>query len=159
MVSQFRLTGNGRTYTGIALGLILLLLLAGCTSDTGQKELSQGEGSSEVVELTFVVMEARRFEFAPSWAEVRVGQKVKLTLDNTGRAEHDLQIVGIPAELEGIQKPKGHQHGAGDIVVHALPGTQGSIIFTPTSPGKYVLLCTLPGHKEAGMVGEIVVLV
>jgi uncharacterized cupredoxin-like copper-binding protein len=36
-------------------------------------------------------------------------------------------------------------------------GQAGTLEFTPTKPGTYEFICTVPGHKEAGMVGALIV--
>ena len=37
------------------------------------------------------------------------------------------------------------------------PGTTATVLFTPTQIGEYEFECTIPGHKEAGMVGRVTV--
>ena len=44
--------------------------------------------------------------------------------------------------------------------IHELelkPEAVAEWVLTPMKPGKYELYCSIKGHKEAGMVGEIVV--
>jgi plastocyanin len=36
-------------------------------------------------------------------------------------------------------------------------GESGSVTFTPDTPGSYYYICTLPGHANAGMMGELIV--
>jgi uncharacterized cupredoxin-like copper-binding protein len=37
-------------------------------------------------------------------------------------------------------------------------GTTTTLLFTaPTQPGSYQFWCAIPGHAEAGMVGEVIV--
>lgn len=95
--------------------------------------------------------------------EVMAGQRVKLTLHNTGALEHDFSIMEMPhtgevmaEEMEG--EGDGHEMTM-DPEVHVAPpmGSSGSIEFTPSTPGEYEFFCTVEGHKEAGMVGTLVV--
>lgn len=53
----------------------------------------------------------------------------------------------------------GHSFDIDELNVHvsAAPGSSGLILFTPTEPGTYSFYCALPGHREAGMVGTLVV--
>ena len=45
-----------------------------------------------------------------------------------------------------------------DLALTAPPGGgSGTLEFTPTEPGEYEYYCTVPGHKEAGMLGTLVV--
>jgi uncharacterized cupredoxin-like copper-binding protein len=44
-----------------------------------------------------------------------------------------------------------------DLHLPVAMGTTSSLEFTPTKPGTYEFECTVPGHKEAGMRGTLVV--
>jgi uncharacterized cupredoxin-like copper-binding protein len=59
-------------------------------------------------------------------------------------AEHELEMGAV----------------AMDPVLHvaAEPGATGHMTFTPTKSGTYEFYCTVPGHKDAGMVGTMTVL-
>ena len=37
------------------------------------------------------------------------------------------------------------------------PGESGTSEFVPAEEGTYYYICTVPGHREQGMVGEIIV--
>ncbi len=37
------------------------------------------------------------------------------------------------------------------------PGEGGTSEFIPGEPGTYYYICTVPGHREMGMVGTIIV--
>lgn len=93
-----------------------------------------------------------------------MGHLVKLTLVNDGWVEHDVEVEGIPVEdialvEAGIPHERlgGGHHNEGVIAAHAEPGTTATVMFTATEVGEYKFACTIPGHKEAGMVGKIVV--
>ncbi|MCH7786099.1 MAG: cupredoxin domain-containing protein [Chloroflexi bacterium] len=118
----------------------------------------------DVFEITLNVIEGRNWGFDPEVIEVFVGQRVKLTLVNDGRAEHDVEISGLMAdhiEREGSvahsDRLGGGGHESDVVAAHAVAGTTSSVIFTPTEAGVYEFTCTLPGHKEAGMVGKLIV--
>jgi len=65
---------------------------------------------------------------------------VTIMMENTGAALHDFSIDSL------------------DILVAADPGETVEIeIPAGTAPGTYEYYCTVPGHKEAGMVGTLVV--
>lgn len=120
------------------------------------------EDQGEVVEVT---LRAYEWAFEPNVIEVPVGQRVKLTLVNDGLVEHDVEIEGLPAEhverVGGQGHENGHQdgghHAEGVVAAHAQPGQTATVYFTPTQEGEYDLFCTLPGHRQAGMEGKIVV--
>ena len=117
-----------------------------------------------LLEITLEAVEGRPWRFEPSVVEVPVGHRVKLTLVNDGRVEHDVEIDGVPAEdievvggVEYHERLGGGHHLEDVVAAHAEPGTATTVIFTPSEVGEYDLACTIPGHKEAGMVGKLVV--
>ena len=118
----------------------------------------------ELLEITLEAVEGRPWRFKPSVVEVPVGHRVKLTLVNDGLFEHDVEVVGVPTEdIEVVDTAERHErlggghHEEGVVAAHAEPGTTATVIFTATEAGEYELTCTIPGHKEAGMVGKLVV--
>ncbi len=122
-----------------------------------------GADAGGLVEITLYAVEGRPWRFEPAVVEVPVGYRVKLTLVNDGRAEHDVEIAGVPADVESALGAADHDrlgggHHPQDVVAaHAEPGTTATVTFTPTAVGEYEFTCTIPGHKEAGMVGVLVV--
>jgi uncharacterized cupredoxin-like copper-binding protein len=103
--------------------------------------------------------------FNPSSFEVTAGAPVVLTLINEDTLEHDFSILEIP--VESVSEPDAvsaeHQMEMGEdarepaMHVAAEPNATNQVTFTPTRPGTYEFYCTVPGHKEAGMVGTMVV--
>ena len=95
-----------------------------------------------------------------------VGQPVRLTFVNAGALEHDFSIgtikVGEFNYVEGGMETH-QQHGqvpaagAPQLHVMALPGAQAIAEFTPLQAGLYEFFCTTEGHKEAGMLGSLLV--
>jgi plastocyanin len=87
---------------------------------------------------------ATDLKFTPTTIDAKVGQTVKVTFDNKGVIEHDLTFPTIKAD-----KP------ASALKVVARAGQTANLEFTPTAPGTYEYVCTIPGHKDAGMKGTI----
>lgn len=86
-----------------------------------------------------VVVEGVDFAFEPDRLEVPANEEFYLTLVNRGALLHDLTIPDL-----GIQ-------------VVARPGESATVGVVAQQPGEYRMLCTVPGHTEAGMVGKFVV--
>jgi uncharacterized cupredoxin-like copper-binding protein len=82
---------------------------------------------------------AREFSFEPARIEVQAGRPFTLILENQGAVEHEIEV-----------------HEA-NIHLHAGPRQTVQGTFTIPTPGTYEIACEIPGHKEAGMVGELVV--
>ena len=126
------------------------LALAACSSST------PAPVSQDAQQLT---VEATEFKFQPATIEVKSGQLVKLTLQNKGTVEHDWTVVKIAVTGKKESSSSGHDMGTSkpDLHVPTTAGKAATIEFTPTQPGSYQFNCTIAGHKEAGMVGTLVV--
>jgi len=118
-------------------GLIAVLLLAAC-----------GAGGTPGPAYKVIGTE---FKFEPASITVTAGEKVKITVENKGALEHDWTLL----EADGQTPLKGDDGKA--IVIHVAPGVIKSIEFTAPKAGRYVIICSIPGHKEAGMTGELIV--
>lgn len=86
-----------------------------------------------------VEIEASEFVFQPDPLVIDAGDTVNLTLVNTGTLVHDLTIPKL------------------DVHLVVWPGQASTTAVTVTEAGEYQMLCTVPGHAEAGMTGMIVV--
>lgn len=89
-------------------------------------------------------VKASEFKFAPTALAMRAGEPTRIELENDGVVEHVL-IVAAP-------------DGKGDwIHLHAMVNATDAATFRIDKPGRYPVLCTVQGHTEAGMTGELVV--
>jgi uncharacterized cupredoxin-like copper-binding protein len=87
---------------------------------------------------------ANEFSFEPRTLKLRAGEPTRIELQNEGALEHVLAVAA--------------PDGSGDwIHLHAPPSGTDAATFRLEEPGRYRLECTVPGHTEAGMVGELVV--
>jgi nitrite reductase (NO-forming) len=96
-------------------------------------------GNVLAVEPIDIAITASEFRFSPTNIQAAVGQKVTLTLDNTGVVEHDVTIPSIGFTLL------------------AKPGQSASGEFTFDKPGVVDFFCSIPGHKDAGMKGTLTI--
>lgn len=119
-------------------------VLAGCSSDSG--------------EVTQIELVTPGLEFSQKEITLNKNQAYKITLNNTDAVEHDIVIKGITAK--GVKTgTKAHGHGGSKdpVFAHAEAGKTDWVSFTPTREGSYDFYCTVPGHKDAGMTGKIIV--
>ena len=133
-------------YLSIVVGAALL---AACSSGPEPLEVS---------------LQAAEFRFEPSSLEVTAGQQVTVTMQNMGTVEHDFVIQKIPVEQSAAESESatpGHTMDEMEVepAVHmgAMAGMSASVSFVPTKPGTFEFFCAVPGHKEAGMVGTLIV--
>ena len=93
---------------------------------------------------------------------IEAGELVEIVLSNTGAIDHDFTIEEIHtahAYHDPDQEAAGHDdHGAEYAMHHALvPGDSVTMRVIAEEAGTYEYYCTVPGHKEAGMVGTLTV--
>lgn len=86
-----------------------------------------------------------RLDFEPKRIEVQAGVPTRIELENTGAADHSLVVKTPDGEQDWVH-------------LHAPPGVTKAATYQLEEPGTYPLLCTIPGHTEGGMIGELVVL-
>jgi uncharacterized cupredoxin-like copper-binding protein len=135
----------------IILILIAVMLLSACASRPSQPS----------TELT---VEMTDFAYTPSSVTIPAGQPVTLTVNNTGKIEHDFVVEKIDVATEVIQDNGSnahHAHGAEqnfDLHISARPGEASIVQLTISEPGTYKVFCSVEGHEEAGMIGELTVI-
>ena len=114
----------------MALVALLSLALVAC-----------GGGSSSGGNAALnVSMTATEFKYDPNVINASPGQTINLTVKNIGSVQHTWVL------------------DQGNIKLTIDPGKSESKTFTaPTAPGTYQFYCDEPGHKEAGMVGQLIV--
>ena len=123
----------GRAAIAAALVVGAIAACGGSSSGGG----SYVPPSGKVVDS--VTVESGNLYYKPKAVVTKVGN-VRITLKNAETGSHNLVIEGIPRfELQVNGK------GSKDTNVVALKS------------GNYTFYCTLPGHRSAGMQGEIVV--
>jgi len=113
------------------VSMMVVIVLAGTACQPQQA------GASQATDVTVVTSE---FKFSPDTITVRAGQRARVTLDNTkGALKHDFHQpdLNLQAEVDA--------------------GKKTVFEFTPTKVGTFDLTCDVPGHKDAGMVGKLIV--
>ena len=131
--------------------LLIAVLLYGCA------------GSSTVP--AEIAIEETEFGYSPSSMTVVVRQPVTLTIHNAGSTEHDFVIQKINASdvvEEGSASTEHSMHDMQgledyDLHVSTREGETSILKFTPQEAGMYQVFCSVPGHKELGMLAELIV--
>lgn len=116
----------------LSLSFVLSLLLLG-TSATLAAESRAGE-------VRTIEVVAEDFLFEPVTIEVSPGETIRLRLVNQGSLSHNLHVGGKDLQTETVQG------GGSDTLTLEAPET-GSLRFW----------CNVPGHRETGMKGELVI--
>ena len=122
----------------LALFNIIIVAIAMSSVTRAQaQEVSASLNDTKPAEVRIVSTE---FRFSPATVLVAAGRVVTLVLDNSGaETEHGLFVPGLGFRL---------QAKAGEIA-------RKNILVE--KPGKYDYNCDLPGHRDAGMTGTLIV--
>ena len=109
------------------------------------------------------LVEMTNFAFTPAVLEVNAGEVLEIAIQNIEPLLHDFTIDKIDADVHisylGGTGQHAHAEAERDADVHfALtePGT-GVVHIKIHEPGEYVIYCSVPGHREAGMEGTLIV--
>lgn len=97
-------------------------------------------------------------KFEPDRLQFQVGQRYRLHLINPSHQKHYFTAKDFADAIWSQKVDAGRVEIKGSI--HELelrPAAEADWVFIPMRPGKYELHCTIPGHTEAGMVGEIAI--
>jgi uncharacterized cupredoxin-like copper-binding protein len=117
-----------------ALACVAPALIAGCGDDSGSATASRGP--------TTVVMT----DYAYHPRDLRVRRDQTLTVVNEGGIAHNLTIERGPNPRDATERLAGTDS--------FLKGDSEQLRVDLT-PGRYVMVCTVPGHRELGMVGTL----
>ena len=126
-----------RWLRGFLIGLTAFAAGASLVSAILPSSATAGVSSQTLAQLPAVVVSGMRFQ--PAQLHAKVGETVALRLDNRDPEEHYFDIDELNVHV-------------------AMPsGTSALAVFRPTAPGTFTFYCQVPGHREAGMVGTLIV--
>lgn len=117
--------------------------------------LSQQPPIEVAVELGTAAGELR---FVPNHLEFEAGKRYKLHLSNNSPMKHYFTAKDFADGIWSQKVDAGNVEVKG--AIHELelrPNTVADWVFVPVRSGRYTLRCTVPGHTEAGMTGELVI--
>jgi uncharacterized cupredoxin-like copper-binding protein len=120
--------------------LLVVVILAAALAACG----GGGGGATQPAAGKTVNVEATEFAFNPNAFSGTVGQKITFKISNKGTVDHNFVILNADGSQELAK-------------TEVKVGSSATLEFTPTAAGEYQVDCNLPGHKEAGMVGKLIV--
>ncbi|WP_170006006.1 cupredoxin domain-containing protein [Bacillus fonticola] len=114
--------------------------------------------NAETAESRTIRLHTSEYSFTPNEITVQKGEMFTLSLMNMGSEEHDLELAAGEWEQMNSSTAQ-HQHDEMNDIphVHAKPGETNEITLRAKESGTFSFRCTIPGHKERGMVGELTV--
>ena len=146
----------------LGLGLTGLILAASAAcgesaqgTDSTSEPASHEGGQPDVV----IDVSLKNLRFTPNAVEVAAGKTVQMNVTNMDGTEHDMLVDGLRIEKVGETTGAHHAGAKADmLVVHVTANGNGNITFRTDQKGTFAFHCTIPGHKDAGMVGQMTVI-
>lgn len=96
------------------------------------------------------------FQFQPNSFTVPAGKEITFKATNNGAVVHSFVIMkyGTSAGTEFTDEDQPNVYWETEV----QPGADVNTTFTaPDQPGEYEVVCHIPGHIQAGMVGKLIV--
>jgi len=97
--------------------------------------------------------------FVPNRLEIRKGDQVRFMLRNDGLLDHEFVLATTEENVkhaEEMKKNPDMQHDDPN-ARRVAPKRMSEIIWRFTKAGQFEFGCLIPGHREAGMTGIIIV--
>ncbi|MCL4798888.1 MAG: cupredoxin family protein [Burkholderiales bacterium] len=149
------MTGKRTLAAFIAAGA--MLAPAAILADAGHGVDIGNPGDPKQVARTIEIVSGDDFRYRPSQIAVKRGETVRLVVKNPGRIDHELVLGSmddLKAHAQMMRKHPGMEHDAPNQAM-VRPGEARAIVWQFTRAGTVGFACTIPGHLEAGMVGEV----
>ena len=151
-----------------ALSMVVAVTLGGATGNVAyahgdERETAYGKPGDpkKPARIVQVVMREQdgKMIFIPNTLRIRKGEQVRFQLRNIGEIDHEF-VVGTLEEnlkhMKEMQKNPDMEHDDPN-AKRLKPKTTGEIVWQFTKAGTFDFSCMIPGHREAGMFGTIVV--
>lgn len=154
------------------VGIAVIGATAICTSAWGgagpaghshDESFSAGEPGdakkpARIVQVTMGESDGKML-FMPAKIEVKKGEQIKFVLRNNGELDHEFILATTADNLkhaEAMQKNPDMEHDDPN-GKQLAPKKTGEIVWKFTKAGQFEYACLIPGHREAGMIGTVVV--
>ena len=140
----------------LAVGAGLSMQTAEHHHDAGGDEALFVQTPTRTVDVTIADL-----AYSPASINAPRNGLLAVRLKNNGKLDHDFTIAKIDVDQAFHRDgppPAGHEH-MDTFAVHAAvaAGQQGELRLHLHAPGTYTFFCTVPGHREAGMTGTLIV--
>ena len=99
---------------------------------------SVATSTEQSVQSETITISGSEFKYEPAAISAKVGQSVTVTYTNTGKYPHNFVVDELGIKSQTIK-----------------PGETETFTFIPSKAGTFAFYCSLPNHREKGMVGTL----
>jgi uncharacterized cupredoxin-like copper-binding protein len=140
---------------------IAMPIPASAHEDHGSFSAGEPGDPKKPARVVLVTMRERdgKMMFIPDKVEVRKGEQIRFMLRNSGLLEHEFLLATTEENLKHAELMKKfpdmeHDEPNGK---RLKPNGASEIVWRFTKAGTFEYGCLIPGHREAGMTGTIIV--
>lgn len=154
------------TFASAIMGALVTLTSTQALADAGHShahEMLYGEPGDpkKPARVVQVVMNDAngKMSFAPERISVKRGEQIRFRLRNAGDIDHEFVLATLEENLkhaEEMRKNPDMEHDDPN-AKRLSPRETGEIVWKFTKAGEFDFSCLIPGHRESGMTGTIVV--
>lgn len=114
-------------------------------------------GAAKEVTRTITVELLDNMRFGPDRITVRKGETIRFVVANKGVLPHELVLGSLHGLRAHAAEMRNNPHGAHDDpgAVRLDPRETKELVWKFTDVGTVDFACLLPGHFEAGMMGQV----
>jgi uncharacterized cupredoxin-like copper-binding protein len=151
------------TAAAVAFLLTAPAAITATSAHEDQGTFSAGEPGNSKKPARVVLVTMRegdgKMTFIPDKVEVRKGEQIRFMLRNSGLLEHEFLLATTEENLKHAELMKKfpdmeHDEPNGK---RLKPNATGEIVWRFTKAGTFEFGCLIPGHREAGMLGTVIV--
>lgn len=100
-----------------------------------------------------------KMRFIPDRLEVRKGEQIRFVLRNSGELDHEFVLATTAENVKHAEEMRknpdmDHDDPNGKRVA---PKKSAEIVWRFSKAGEFEYGCNIPGHREGGMIGKIIV--
>lgn len=161
-MTTFRIISNFVLADAVAAALTVWLAAPGCAMEKyGVYSAGEPGNPKKPTQIVRIVMregDGGMF-YAPEHLDLRKGEQIKFELRNEGATDHEFVLATTAENLkhaEIMKKNPDMEHDDPNMI-RLAPGKSGAVLWKFTKTGNFEYSCLIPGHREAGMLGTIVV--
>ncbi len=113
---------------------------------------------SRTIEITMQEGEGKMM-FRPEKLVINKGEQIRFKLKNIGLLNHEFILASTGENIKHAEEMKKNPHMEHDDpnAIQLSPNKSGEIIWRFTKAGEFEYGCLIPGHREAGMTGKVIV--
>ncbi len=141
----------------MTITFLIFFIVAGYVAADYIKDANERVKAANWSKMETININLDEYKFTPSVLTFKIDIPYKLHITNVGSQKHYFTSEEFFKAIatRKIQSSDGEIKAPYFNAIEVFPGRSLDLYFIPVKRGNYVLICTIKGHSEAGMVGDI----